>query len=42
MKYVAVGIICLGLAAWGGIANRHAIIIDLLSTGAPPATESRD
>lgn len=40
MKYVAVGIICLGLVAWGGIANRHAIIIDLLSTGAPPQLNS--
>ena len=36
MKYIIIGVVLLCALAWGGIANRHSIVIQLMSSGQPP------
>ncbi len=37
MRYIIAGAVLLCLLAWGGIANRHTIVVGLMSSGEPPA-----
>ena len=36
MKYIIAGVVLLCVLTWGGIANRHSIVIQLMSSGEPP------